>query len=148
MAFIIQIVEVLLMPLFFGQQISSNTIHGKDYGYYSLMEFPTHRTLHQFFLEYFRAHIILVEDFQPLSSSRKASYKVATLGRLSLLPGILFQSGAYLHTFYDGSMPLENSLLIPLECIGLPITNLYLFWLYSLKTLNLQNMELHTHTRA
>ena len=50
--------------------------------------------------------------------------KVAALGRLGLLPGILYQYGAYLHTFYVGSVTPTNSHLMPLEFLGFPITNL------------------------
>ena len=117
-------VVVLLMPLYVGQLLSSDMIHGKHYGYYSLMEVPTCSSLHQFFLESCRARRILADFFQPLSSSKKIVCKVATLGRLSLLPRILFQFGSYLHTIYAGSKPSANFILMPLECLVFVVTNL------------------------
>ena len=88
------------------------------------MEAPTRRPLHQFFLEYCKAHKILAGFFQPLSYLKNTVYKVASLGRLSLLPVILYESNTYLHTIYVGYVPPTNSFLMPSECIGFPVTNL------------------------
>ena len=135
------------MLLYVSQVISLDRIHGKHYGSYSLMVVLTHRPLHQFFLESCNTHRILARVFQPLTSSKNIVCKVASLARLSLLPGIICQSCAQLHTFYVGPRPPINSLLILSECHCFHVTNIYLFGLWNLQTLNIKNMELNTLTR-